>query len=294
MQILVSFLIDFLNWIDSMCWMDAQATHTIFEKLYKKDKKQLVNDIVETYQNDGFCVINFVYMSPMVEFQLFISDKKKRQRNLKYQEILLKSQFLLPDGIALQTFYKAANKESLYNLNWTDFTPYFLEQLAEKHKWVISESNGDVDGVGLICYGTNPENLEEACYYLGSLKYDIVYAQDWFSEFDWKDCEKSMKNSDKNIFVMLQGRSSIKNPIQELWTLDNRERIRENKLIVMNVWGLFDWRSWEQKRPPEFIRKIKMEWFWRLCTNPKRNFKKVLNTLKAGFYLVKLPFLKCE
>jgi hypothetical protein len=52
----------------------------------------------------------------------------------------LNSDFLFPDWIALQTFYKIAAKrfwnlktKKLENLNWTDFIPYFLDEIKKRY-----------------------------------------------------------------------------------------------------------------------------------------------------------------
>ena len=55
----------------------------------------------------------------------------------------------------------------------------------------------------------------------------------------------------------------------------------------MNLGGFFEWWSGGQKRAPLWVRKIKLEWFWRLITQPKRNIKKVLHSLKIFPYIFK-------
>jgi UDP-N-acetyl-D-mannosaminuronic acid transferase (WecB/TagA/CpsF family) len=74
--------------------------------------------------------------------------------------------------------------------------------------------------------------------------------------------------------------------LQELWTSRNYQKIQQNKLLVINTWGLFDFIAWAQKRAPKFRRTIKLERLYRLLCDPKRNAKKVKNSLAIFPYIV--------
>jgi UDP-N-acetyl-D-mannosaminuronic acid transferase (WecB/TagA/CpsF family) len=74
-----------------------------------------------------------------------------------YYAALSDSDILLPDGIALQTFYRLAHKKRLTNLNGTDFCPYFLEHAKEKY---------GKEKVNIILYGTYPDLLKKTEAYL--------------------------------------------------------------------------------------------------------------------------------
>ena len=92
-------------------------------------------------------------------------------------------------------------------------------------------------------------------------------------------------------------------PIQEMRVQKNLSKIKNNKMIIFTVWGLFDfiaaswWNEniqWAQKRAPKFVRKMKLERLRRLITDPKRNWKKVKNTLTLPKYILKYLLLKKE
>jgi UDP-N-acetyl-D-mannosaminuronic acid transferase (WecB/TagA/CpsF family) len=42
-----------------------------------------------------------------------------------------------------------------------------------------------------------------------------------------------------------------------------------------------------EKRAPKIIRKVNLEWAWRLLQNPKKNWQKVKDSIKLVKYLVK-------
>ncbi|HCY20675.1 TPA: hypothetical protein DIC40_02255 [Patescibacteria group bacterium] len=47
-----------------------------------------------------------------------------------------------------------------------------------------------------------------------------------------------------------------------------------------------------QKRAPRLWRTYKLEWLWRLITNPKRNYKKVLDSILIIKYIFSYLLLK--
>jgi len=78
-----------------------------------------------------------------------------------YKKILLRSDFLLPDGIALQLLYYfialfgkiSTDQKWLPNLNGTDFMPYFLSEAKKKY---------GAQKLCLLLYGTKPDLVAKA------------------------------------------------------------------------------------------------------------------------------------
>lgn len=66
-------------------------------------------------------------------------------------------------------------------------------------------------------------------------------------------------------------------PKQESWIFHNIKKL--NKGIFIGVGGSFDVWAREVKRAPLFWRKLYMEWFYRIITNPKR-YKRALKLPK--------------
>jgi lipopolysaccharide/colanic/teichoic acid biosynthesis glycosyltransferase len=63
-------------------------------------------------------------------------------------------------------------------------------------------------------------------------------------------------------------------PSQELWL--NRKRPFLNPSLVIGVGGLFDFLSGRIPRAPTALRAIGMEWFFRLCQEPRRMWRRYL------------------
>ena len=278
-------------WLVVIFILNYSQMKSVLQKISTADAEQTTEDILSVYEWQKHCVINFIYFSQIVSQRVFLNSKKKTEKEKEYKKLILKSDFLLPDGIALQIYYYCANlfgviksdKKWLPNLNWTDFTPFFLNSLKQKY-WNQK--------INLLLYGATPKVVEKVKDNLALKWYNIIYIQDGFSEFDWQKAEESLGEYQDTINVLLVARSTPKIPIQELWTSRNYQKIQDNNLIVMNVWWLFDFIAWVQKRAPKIFRSLKLEWLYRLCTQPKRNYKKVVNSLMIIPYIFRYLILK--
>lgn len=80
---------------------------------------------------------------------------------------------------------------------------------------------------------------------------------------------------------------ALGSPRQELWIRENKDKLKTVK-VFQGVGGSFDVFSGHVKRAPSFFRKLGLEWFYRLITDPKR-FKRQLSLPK---FLLKIMFNK--
>ena len=261
------------------------------QKISTTDYAETSDNIISVYNEQWHCVVNFIYFSQLVSQKVFSSAKKKTEKEKEYKKLILKADFLLPDGIALQIFYYCAvlfwviksDKKRIPNLNWTDFTPYFLNDTKQKY-WS--------QRINILLYWSTPKVVEKVKENLSLKWYNIIYSQDGFSEFDRDKAEKSLNEYVDTTNILLVARSTPKIPLQELRTSRSYQKIQDNKLLVMNVWWLFDFIAWVQKRAPKVFRKLKLERLRRLCSQPKRNYKKVVNSLMIIPYIFRYLILK--
>ncbi len=248
-------------------------------KLYTHDKKKLYKDIRDHKKNHSITLINFLYFANVVKNKLPVIKKTIPQKT--YYHNISKSDFLLPDGIALQAFYKAASilgystKTNLPNHNGTDFVPYFL------HK-----SQKDKKKIRIHLYGASPETVKKAKQYFEQYA-DIGYIHHWYQDLDDKELQQLIKKSSKthtNILLIARG-----TPIQE-----NRANKYQNFLsntIIFTVWWLFDFMTGTETRAPQRMRG-RGEWLYRLITKPSKNASKVRYTLGWIPYTFRYLLLK--
>lgn len=236
---------------------------TIFTKIYKSNKTKAFRDILEFYKKNWYSVINYLYFANLVS-NWIIWNKKL---NKEFLEALKSWDFLLPDWIALQLYYKKYFWFDLENLNWTDFVDYFLKKLKSKE-------------YNLILYWAKSENIKKAVKNIEEkLWIKVTYFQDWYSEFDFKKLD-NLWNNKINIFLVW-----LWTPKQEIWIKSNLENIKKYNLLTFSQWWTFDFWAWTEKRAPKIFINLKLEWLWRFITNPKKNFKKVFYSFYLFYFL---------
>lgn len=73
-------------------------------------------------------------------------------------------------------------------------------------------------------------------------------------------------------------------PKQEMWLAKYAHKL-QNLDVAMAVGGSFDFWSGNTKRAPHWMRKLGLEWLWRLFLNPKQRVKRIWNAF------IKFPFI---
>jgi len=220
--------------------------------LNAKQPQTAVDYIIENWQKkSSYSVIHFMYYASL---ELVRADEK-------YSNALSIADFILVDGIGMQTYFKWLMNKEMKNLNGTDLSPVFFDYLS-KNKIPFS------------LYGTTKEQMD-ACYKNLSAKYDadiIAHYQDGFSKLDWN---KIPANS--ALFI------GLGTPLQENWVHENLPVIQEKKLLVITVGGYFDFLSGFYVRAPKWVRSVKLEWAWRTMLHPGRHYKKRLRDTTIFF-----------
>lgn len=56
--------------------------------------------------------------------------------------------------------------------------------------------------------------------------------------------------------------------------------------ITFTVGGLLDFWSGTERRAPEWVRSLRMEWLYRAISNPRKNLKKTLVSLQLVKFLI--------
>lgn len=80
-------------------------------------------------------------------------------------------------------------------------------------------------------------------------------------------------------------------PKQELWIAEHAKKI-PNLVHIMGVGGSFDFWSGEVKRAPRILRKLGLEWVWRLFLQPFKRIRRIYHAT-VKFPLLSLFFGDC-
>lgn len=177
----------------------------------------------------------------------------------------------IPDGISIVK----ASKQLQERITGVDL----FEQICKKHK----ELNARI-----FLYGSKQETVEKTKQNLEE-KYQgiqIVGVQNGFVKED-ENLIEQMNQAKANILFVAKG-----SPKQEEWIYQNKDKLNIN--IFMGVGGSFDVISGNLKRAPKWIRKLGLEWLYRILKEPRKRIKQVPMLMKYWYLIQKEKRVKTQ
>lgn len=276
----------------------------LLSKLYTWSPQQAIDDIIAHRHKHNHCVVHFLYFANVVKQRLFDMNviptpfDKLRVNSVEgsntvdqdlstslrsaqddvggYYYTLKQASFLLPDGIALQTFYAAAvslgrvssPRRRLANCNGTDLTLPLLQALPKDTQ--------------IHLYGAKSAVIKKAADFLRTQGITPASMSDGYHDFDRSIMDTTQKN------ILLIGRGT---PLQELRVSQHIQQIKKYNVLVVSVGWLFDFWWGEEKRTPKIFRG-RAERLRRLCVNPRKNAIKVRYSLSLPYMIIRHLLLK--
>jgi len=204
------------------------------------------------------CIMSFFYAtSPRKVGFVNAHAVNWARKDSAYLDIINQFDLLLPDGIGLAIAAKFKGLTLKENLNGTDFCPLlfhlFSEQkrsifllggapgIAQKAKEFLAEKEPSLAVVGAL-HGLNSKQRErEICEAICSAKPDVLIV-------------------------------GMGVPKQEKWISEHKKNF-PIKLYVA-VGGLLDFLAGANPRAPIWMRRMGIEWFFRMCCEPRRLWKR--------------------
>jgi beta-1,4-glucosyltransferase len=162
------------------------------------------------------------------------------------------SVIIVNDGVGLDIAARLlGGGRFVENLNGTDFTPYLFKSCPRPLR--------------VFLLGGSQEVLQRAADYarhqLGQV---VVGVCDGYHDLrDRRRVIAAINRSAPDVVLVALG-----NPIQEEWILEHRQALDAG--IVMGVGALFDFWAGSKPRAPVLMRKLRLEWFYRVCLEPRR------------------------
>lgn len=193
-----------------------------------------------------------------------------------YLKTLQDVNVLLPDGFGIHLGTKIFGFKLKEELTGTDLLPKLLGQAAQNNQTVY-------------LLGTSQDRAEKASENLKAKFPNIKIVGCHHGYFNDKENEEVVREINKvNPDILVVGRSV---PIQELWIAQNAEKLSTR--ILLAVGAYIDFESGSLKRAPRFLRKLKLEWFFRLLLEPKRMWKRyIVGNIIFFYYIFKNMFKK--
>ena len=188
-------------------------------------------------------------------------------KDKNYQGVLNNAKLALPDGIGVMIAGKIMGKQLRERIHGVDLVKSLCREVS---KQPIT--------VGFLGAGSNIAEKTVECLkekYPG-LKVGLV-AKEW---------SESLKDKQVDILFVAFG-----SPKQEIWISENLEKLPAK--VVIGVGGAFDFISGKVRRAPLFMRKIGLEWLFRLIIQPWR-IKRQLRLIQFIFLVLKarISFVK--
>ena len=179
----------------------------------------------------------------------------------------LEGHLVLPDGVGMDIASSVLHGSPFpANLNGTDFIPALLTYMDRPKR------------IGLL--GAAPGVIETAAKNLAAHApwHEFVVISDGF--FDKSRSEAvigRIENARLDILIVGMG-----TPIQEKWV---SEHIRpRHARLVLTVGALFDFVAEAVPRAPAIMRRLRLEWFYRLAIEPKRLWRRYVIGIPRFFF----------
>ena len=176
-------------------------------------------------------------------------------RDAAYLLSLEQATWLFADGSGMAKAARAAGTPLVDNVNGTDLFPLVCERAARQ-------------GVKLAFVGARPGVAAKCARNMAQINpgLEVVYTHDgYFRPADEPQMLRELNASGAQIVFVARGV-----PLQERWLTDVAQSLTVP--VRLAVGALFDFYSGEMTRAPLFIRKLGLEWLFRLMLEPRRLF----------------------
>jgi N-acetylglucosaminyldiphosphoundecaprenol N-acetyl-beta-D-mannosaminyltransferase len=192
-------------------------------------------------------------------------------KNPSFGEVLRQADLAILDGMPLCWSYKLLH----------GFKP---ERIAGKHLMHALLLEAVQNNMSVFFYGSSPEKLRKTEAYLTQHYPGLIIAGMISPPFRALSFEENLAYAKQ---INVSGASmvfvALGCPKQEIWMHSMRAYVQATKL---GIGGAMEVLTGQQKRPPMWIENIGMEWFFRLCLEPRRLFKRYLITNTYFIFLL--------
>lgn len=196
-----------------------------------------------------------------------------------FQNALLKSDILLPDGSGIVLAAKFLNKKNIKKIAGADIHKHLLED-ANKNGKKVFYLGAALKTLDLIekRIGKEYPNIKMGSY---SPPYKVKFSE--------SDSEKMINQVNSfNPDILFVGMTA---PKQEKWVTMHKNEL--NATITVSIGAVFDFYAGTVKRSSDFWINIGLEWLPRLLREPKRLwYRNFVSTPLFLWYMLKTKLVK--
>jgi beta-1,4-glucosyltransferase len=159
---------------------------------------------------------------------------------------------IVNDGVGMDIAARLLHADRFKeNLNGTDFMPFLFRRSSTPLR--------------VFMVGGKPRVLQQAAQYVTQqLGQVVVGSCDGYDGIKANpQLVETINRAQADVVLVAMG-----NPVQEKWILDHRQDL--HACILTGVGALFDFWAGDKPRAPVLVQKMRLEWFYRLCLEPRR------------------------
>lgn len=233
--------------------MDIRRNFRIGELNFNLGTKQEAVDLIDSLSTSDVSPYILFWGGPMAV---------EAYRNKQYQEIEKKSTLCLADGQPIISAAKKAGMTNIERCGGPDVMELILKQGVHRNR-------------RHFFYGTTDETLsklqEELKKKYPGIKIVGAYSPPFrqLSDQEDRDIVEMINRSQPDYLWVALGA-----PKQELWCMEHCKQIKGARLMA--VGAAFNFFAGTVKRAPLWVQKIGMEWFYRICQEPKHLWKRYI------------------
>lgn len=171
-------------------------------------------------------------------------------------ECLLRSSYLLRDGIGLSLLMRTAGQNPGHNMNGTDLIPEILRAFR---------------GRKIAVFGTEEPHLTRAVKAIEAMGVEVVAQMDGFQPEE----AYAARLAETAVDLIVLGMGV---PKQEK-VASHLERALTTPSVILNGGAILDFLAERFPRAPRIIRNLRMEWLFRLLQEPRRLWGRYIGSL---------------
>lgn len=164
---------------------------------------------------------------------------------------------LFNDGVGIEIANRLLNRACFEaNLNGTDFIPNLFSRIR--------------DPLRIFLLGTTRPTLDKVTSIINERwpHHRVVGKTPGYFRSQQTSIAKAIADARADVVLVAMG-----NPTQELWIAQN---IPSCAPCAIGVGGLFDFMAGNVRRAPIWVRKLRLEWLFRLYQEPRRLWRRYL------------------
>ncbi len=179
--------------------------------------------------------------------------------NADYRSVLSRADLVLNDGIGVALAARMLNRRFPENLNGTDFLPQLLTLAAEKG-WRVFLLGGQA--------GTAKAASDSLRRRIPNLQV-VGVDHGYLTPASNREVVSRIRASGAQVVLVGMG-----NPAQEFWIAGNLDATGAR--LAIGVGAFLDFAAGRVARAPAWMRRVRMEWMWRLAIEPRRLWRRYL------------------